>query len=62
MIESLVSVSLHGQVVTYIKEITKMTREMALVKCTGQMEASIKVNGKMGYSMEWAKFLYQAKE
>ena len=38
-----------------------MTREMALVKCTGQMEASIKVNGKMGYSMEWAKFMFQDK-
>ena len=34
-----------GPVVTFIKVSTKKMNEMAMVRCTGPMEAAIKVNG-----------------
>ncbi len=62
MIGSLGLVFLHGLVEIHTKEIMKMTLEMGLGKCIGQMEASIKVNGKTEFSMEWDKYMSQAKE
>ena len=40
----------HGPVVTFTKEIMRMTREMGSVRCTGLMAAITKVSGRMGYS------------
>jgi hypothetical protein len=34
-----------GPAVTFIRVSTKKMNEMAMVRCTGQMEAAIKVNG-----------------
>jgi hypothetical protein len=36
---------LFGKMVTYIKEIIQMTREMDMVKCIGLMVGFIKANG-----------------
>lgn len=47
-------VSLHGQVVTYIKVSTKTTKEMAMVKCTGLMAVVTKVTGSKESSMGMA--------
>jgi hypothetical protein len=44
-----------GKVETSIKVITKMTKEMALVRCIGQTDLSMKVNGKRESSMEEEK-------
>ena len=46
---------LHGQVETFTKETMEMIVEMAMVKCTGMMEASIRDSGKMEYNMEKEK-------
>ena len=37
--------NLLGLLGIFIKEITKLTRETVMVKCTGQMEPSTKDNG-----------------
>lgn len=47
-----VTVSSHGPTATFSKETTKAISEMAMAKCTGPMEATTKVNGKMGFRME----------
>jgi len=38
-------VSSHGRVVTFIKDATKMMRDMDMVRCTGRMAHAIRANG-----------------
>jgi hypothetical protein len=52
-----VKVSLHGRAATNIKEITKEMCEVGMVKCFGRMEAIIKANGSMAFSMEKVSYL-----
>ena len=53
---------LFGKMVTYIKEIIQMTREMDMVKCIGMMGVIIKGNGKMEYKMVMVRFMCQDKD
>ena len=41
-----------GLMATSLRETTKATSEMATAKCSGLMEATIKVNGKTGFRTE----------
>ena len=53
-----------GKAVTSIVVATKMTSDTDMVKCTGQMEAVTKVNGKTVYSMvlvEWSSLTEELK-
>jgi hypothetical protein len=50
------TVSLDGLVVIFTRDNSKMTRDMARVKCHGQMVACMKVIGREVYSMEWARW------
>ncbi len=52
----------HGQLVMYIRVITKQMSEMGMGKCIGMMEAFIKGIGIMEYNMDKAKYLSQAKD
>ncbi len=52
----------HGQLVMYIRVITKQMSEMGMGKCIGMMEAFIKGIGIMEYNMDKAKYLFQAKD
>lgn len=44
-------VNIDGHPVTIIKDITKMIRDISMVKCTGMMEVFIKENGAMEFNM-----------
>ena len=44
-----------GKVVTYSKVITKMMKEMGMVKCSGWMDLSTKESGRRVSSMEMVR-------
>ena len=50
-------VFLLGALEILIRETTKMTKEMDMVRCTGLMEAGTRVVGKVGFSTEEVNFL-----
>lgn len=51
-----------GQQVIYIKEIINKIWDVVMDKCFGMMEAIIKDNGRMGFSMDKDKFMYLDKD
>ena len=51
-------VFLHGQVVTCTRETMKTIPETGMGKCTGRMEVTIRVSGKMVFSMEEVIFYF----
>ena len=52
MIESVASDNLFGPVVTFTRENIKMTNVTVMVRCTGQTDLYIKVNGTKEFSTE----------
>lgn len=55
LIKRTVMVFFPGNLGTFIKVITKMMKEMVMVKCFGQMAQFIKDNGSRVFSMDLGK-------
>jgi hypothetical protein len=55
-------VLLHGRAETCIKAVTKMTRDMVMVKCIGLTVAVTRVNGKMVSNTVLAKWSFRTDE
>ncbi len=53
---------LHGRAETCIKAVTKMTRDMVMVKCIGLTVAVTRVNGKMVSNTVLVKWSFRTDE